>query len=185
MSDNRPTAPTAMERFRTALEKRGIEFETNDDECAEGEERMTLFKANLGESEFDIFVTAKDWYFDGELTPWLDVEFHNALTPEQAIAATLGNSKSTADAIAELRKVVREAFSGESVSILVEGHAIMRAIDAVEAATLGSERDEIDDAGFDSGVKATLQQLEGVIACGDGLADIEAWIDELWKEYES
>lgn len=93
MTDNRTTEQTAMERFRTALEERGIEFETDDDECAEGEERMTLFKANLGESEFDIFVTAKDWYFDGKLTPWLDVEFHNMLTPEQAIAATLGNTR--------------------------------------------------------------------------------------------
>lgn len=60
------------------------------------------------------------------------------LMQERDDAATLGNSKSTADAIAELRKTVREAFSGESVSMLVEGHAIMRAIDAVEAATLGS-----------------------------------------------
>ena len=48
------------------------------------------------------------------------------------------DNQTTADAIAELRKVVREAFSGESVSMLVEGYAIMRAIDAVEAATLGS-----------------------------------------------
>ena len=91
MTDNRTTEQTAMERFRAALEKRGVEFETDDDECAEGEERVTVFKANLGESDSDIYVTAKDWYFDGKLTPWLDVEFHNTLTPEQAIAATLGS----------------------------------------------------------------------------------------------
>jgi len=90
MTGNRTNEQTAMERFRALLEKRGVEFETNDDECAEGEERITVFKANLGESEFDIFVTAKDWYFDGKLTPWLDVEFHNTLTPEQAVVATLG-----------------------------------------------------------------------------------------------
>lgn len=88
---NRTNELTAMERFRAALEKCGIEFETSDDECAEGEERTTTFKANFGEDESDIFVTAKDWYFDGKLTPWLNVEFHSALTPEQAVAATLGD----------------------------------------------------------------------------------------------
>ena len=105
MSDE-TTEQTAMGRFRAALEKRGIEFETNDDECAEGEERTTLFKANLGEGEFDIFVAAKDWYFDGKLTPWLDVEFHNALTPEQAIAATLGDEAPKKCSTCQYRYVV-------------------------------------------------------------------------------
>lgn len=48
--------------------------------------------------------------------------------------------RTTGEAMTEienLRQVVRDAFSHESVSILVEGHDIMRAIDAVEAATLG------------------------------------------------
>ena len=55
-----------------------------------------------------------------------------------------------------------------------------------ELLRLLEERDEMTyNAGFDNGVKATLQQLEGLIARGDGLADIEAWIDEQWKEYES
>lgn len=102
------------------------------------------------------------------------------VTPEQAIAATLGNSKSTADAIAELRKVVREAFSGESVSILVEGHAIMRAIDAVEAATLGSDRDEIYNAGFRNGVQAVFQQLEGI----ESYEELQDLIAEYWGEGE-
>lgn len=106
MTDNRTTELTAMERFRAALEKRGIEFETNDDECAEGEERTTLFKANLGEGEFDIFVAAKDWYFDGKLTPWLDVEFHNTLTPEQAIDATLGSEREK-----RLEKLARSLYA--------------------------------------------------------------------------
>lgn len=107
-------------------------------------------------------------YDDGQTV--MVVEARN-LTPEQAIAATLGapineatgkpfdfnklagrlsgdknatlgSDKPFSDAIANLRKTVREAFSGESVSMLVEGHAIMRAIDAVEAATLGSEREK-------------------------------------------
>ena len=52
--------------------------------------------------------------------------------------AELGSGKPFAMAISELRDTVREAFSGDSVSMLEEGHAIMRAIDAVEAAELGS-----------------------------------------------
>lgn len=145
MSDSRTTELLPMERFRAALEKRGIEYETDDDECAYGEPRCTVFKAHIGgDREMDIVIVGvKDWYFDGKLTPWLDVEFHNVLTPEQAIAATLGN-----------------------------------------------ERDEIYNAGFDSGVKATLQQLEGIMndkwsSSLTKAESIEEWIDEQWKEYES
>lgn len=43
-------------------------------------------------------------------------------------------------AIENLRKTVRDAFCSESISMLVEGHAIMRAIDEVEAAISGSEK---------------------------------------------
>lgn len=58
------------------------------------------------------------------------------------------------------------------------------------AATLGNERDEIYNAGFDSGVKATLQQLEGIMndkwsSSLTKAESIEEWIDEQWKEYES
>lgn len=52
------------------------------------------------------------------------------------------------------------------------------------AATLGSERDEIYNAGFDSGVKAVMQQLEGMIACSAGMTEIEEWIAEYWAEGE-
>jgi hypothetical protein len=58
----------------------------------------------------------------------------------QAIAdelnAALGDGSSAA--IERLRQTVRDAFANESISILVEGNAIMRAIDDVEAATVGA-----------------------------------------------
>ena len=44
--------------------------------------------------------------------------------------------------IEDLRQAVRDAFSRESVSMLVEGHDIMRAIDAVEAAVQDKDRTE-------------------------------------------
>lgn len=147
MTDNRTTELTAMERFRTALEKRGIEFETNDDECVEGEERMTVFKANLGESDSDIFVTAKDWYFDGKLTPWLDVEFHSALTPEQAIAATLGSDrlafleekvKLQGDYIDKLTKEKNALFAQGCEAATRHAGQIDAMQQKLEAATLGS-----------------------------------------------
>ena len=48
------------------------------------------------------------------------------------------------------------------------------------------DRDDVSyDAGFDSGVKACLQQLEGKIAAHCGTVEIEEWIGEQWKEHES
>lgn len=55
----------------------------------------------------------------------------------------------------------------------------------VVAATLGIDRDEVYNAGFDNGVKATLQQLDGLLSETDDASDIKAWIDEQWKQYES
>ena len=148
MTDNRTT------ELREKLTERGVEFTTDD---------------------FNHLLTTNWWvdeiyakYLEGtsksnvdEDDPILRLRIKR-VTPEQAIAATLGNSKPIADAIAELRKVVREAFSGESVSILVEGHAIMRAIDAVEAATLGwieepdTIRNELADGGLIADVLAPV-----------------------------
>ena len=37
------------------------------------------------------------------------------------------------------------------------------------------------DAGFDNGVKATLQQLQGLICEGATVGEIDAWADEQWE----
>lgn len=50
---------------------------------------------------------------------------------------------------------------------------------------LGIERDTIYNAGFDNGVKATLQQLDGLLISTDSVVDIQAWADEQWEECES
>lgn len=129
-----------------------------------------------------VSVTRRGWVFDAQ---WLDAwhaEFERIV---QAIAATLGSGKPFIEAIAELRKTVREAFSGESVSMLVEGHAIMRAIDEVEAATLGNKPDITEltqtyDAGFSNGVMAVYQQLEGI----DDYEELQCFIAEYWGEGE-
>lgn len=57
------------------------------------------------------------------------------------------------------------------------------------AATLGSERDAAYNAGFDNGVKATLQQLEDIMndkwsSSLTKVENIETWITEQWREYE-
>ena len=117
MTDNR-TTELPMEHFRAALEKRGIEYETNDDECAYGEPRCTVFKAHIGgDRETDIVIVGvKDWYFDGKLTPWLDVEFHNVLTPEQAIAVTLGRPK-----VKKVRGLTYDEHGGEVYYLACSG----------------------------------------------------------------
>lgn len=49
-----------------------------------------------------------------------------------------------------------------------------------------TERDEVYNAGFDNGVKACLQILEGYLAYPHSAAEnIQKWVDEQWEEYES
>lgn len=51
------------------------------------------------------------------------------------------------------------------------------------AATLGSERDKIYDTGFDNGVKACLQILDGYLDYPhSAVENISKWVDEQWKE---
>lgn len=38
------------------------------------------------------------------------------------------------------------------------------------------------DAGFENGIKAVLQQLDGLIHEGTGVDEIQAWIDRQWEE---
>jgi len=161
MTDNRTTEQTAMERFRAELEKRGIEFETDDDECAEGEERTTTFKANLGEGDSDIFVTAKDWYFDGKLMPWLEVEFHNVLTPEQAIAATLGSGTC---------EQVREAIEEAEAELLESCEYV---------GTMGERKGDVIEA-FDKLKQAIADELNAVL--GGSECEFIPFKDEDWSE---
>ena len=52
------------------------------------------------------------------------------------------------------------------------------------AATVGRDERESYDAGFASGMKATLQQLYGLLHEYPTLDEIEAWADSQWEEYE-
>jgi hypothetical protein len=58
-------------------------------------------------------------------------------------------------------------------------------IEQAIAATFKRERDKVYDAGFDSGIKATLQMLDGQLVSAWGLDDIREWVDEQWRECES
>ena len=55
-----------------------------------------------------------------------------------------------------------------------------------QAVAVTSPRDEGEsyDAGFTNGVKATLQQLYGLLHEYPTLDEIEAWADSQWEEYE-
>lgn len=46
-------------------------------------------------------------------------------------------------------------------------------------------RDNGYTEGFDNGVKACLQQLEGIFMNAGGIIDVEDWVSKQWKEYES
>lgn len=81
-------------------------------------------------------------------------------TPEQAIAATLGSD---------------DVRAADYWHRMFDEH--MR-----ECTTLGFDRDEVYDAGFTNGVKATLQQLDGLLMQTDSAVEIQAWVDRQWEE---
>ena len=45
-------------------------------------------------------------------------------------------------------------------------------------------RDYIYNAGFDNGIKATLQQLDELLINTDDAMEIQAWVDEQWNELD-
>lgn len=96
--------------------------------------------------------------------------------------ATLGNGKLTAE-IENLRQVVRDAFNGESVSMLVEGHSIMRAIDAVEADTLGGQPATTELQSLSRlKMAGRLRYWRGTIEIPE--ADLHTICDEIQAEHE-
>jgi hypothetical protein len=111
-------------------------------------------------------------------------------TPEQAIAATLGAEDTYT------REECEASFvRGYSLGCLPSGSDPQwdenrQTVDehmsdlgwVRKESALGHDRDAIYDAGFSSGVKATLQQLEGKIANHAGIVEIEEWIDEQWED---
>ena len=126
---------------------------------------------------------------------------HVFLTPEQAIAATLGASnESVRTLIDDMLDFIGNCCNttldcaccdpvdckyldgdGELAECTRYQHFRNRA--KVIAATLGSERDEIYNAGFDSGVKACLQILDGYLDYPhSAVENISKWVDEQWKE---
>lgn len=115
------------------------------------------------------------------------------LTPEQAIAATLG-SDASAVRLAERLRGIADEMRNMGASAMTPHELLAcyaREVDKVAdslmfAATLGSERDEIYNAGFDNGVKACLQILDGYLDYPhSAVENISKWVDEQWKEYES
>lgn len=75
-----------------------------------------------------------------------------------------------------------------AVTVPLDGYGTLEASNLTPeqaiAATLGVERDEIYNAGFDNGVKACLQILDGYLEYPHSAAEnIQKWVDEQWEEY--
>lgn len=88
--------------------------------------------------------------------------------------------------VTKLRDGYRDRWTYEEppdCDLLVSYQYDLGAKDAI-AATVGSDERESYDAGFASGVKATLQQLYGLLHEYPTLDEIEAWADSQWEEYE-
>ncbi|MBR2681530.1 MAG: hypothetical protein IKE23_12440, partial [Exiguobacterium sp.] len=97
MTDNRTT-----ELLCKLLDERGVEYLTNDDERAYDEPARTTWDFVL--CGYDMTVTATE-FVDVEGKTYLEMDFHHAFTPEQAIAATLGSEREKA-----LEKLVQKAL---------------------------------------------------------------------------
>ena len=91
MTDNRTT-----ELLCKLLDERGVEYLTNDDERAYDEPARTTWDFVL--CGYDMTVTATE-FVDVEGKTYLEMDFHHAFTPKQAIAATLGGGKLTAEQV--------------------------------------------------------------------------------------
>ena len=95
MTDNRTTA-----KLCKLLRERGIEYTTDDDERAYDEPVKTTWDFVL--CGLEMTVTATE-FVDVEGKTYLEMDFHHAFTPEQAIAATLGSEREK-----ELEKLIRD-----------------------------------------------------------------------------
>lgn len=113
---------TATERLRELLDERGVEWRDSEPYGANAVTKFDVRGITLRYVEYPDYC-------------WLDYHENEALTPEQAIAATLG-----------------------------------------------SDRDKVYDAGFTNGIKATLQQLDGLLMQTDSAVEIQAWVDRQWEE---
>ena len=206
MTDNRTT------ELREKLREHGIEHEPTKFSTLQ-----TTFTAN-----------GVEWVVtEREATGELFVEPRHGLTPEQAVAATLGRPKAKShpygyerdtgaydctrcecgcindisatycnDCGGEIEideSAEKEYYDGYSKhTVFAKKHDdgslefCERRYVPEDAATLGSERDEIYNAGFDNGVKACLQILNGYLDYPhSAVENISKWVDEQWKEYES
>lgn len=91
------------------------------------------------------------------------------------------------DELREAAVICNLAEERETAKLLREAAYTIESLrDRLQAATLGSERDEIYNAGFDNGVKACLQILDGYLDYPhSAVENISKWVDEQWKERES
>lgn len=100
MTDNRTT-----ELLHKLLIARGVEFDTDIDECCYDEPPKTTWDFVL--CGLEMTVTATE-FVDVEGKTYLEMDFHHAFTPEQAIAATLG-SDGEAELIRAMEDVLRHS----------------------------------------------------------------------------
>jgi hypothetical protein len=92
---------SATDELRKLLDERGVKYIDNDDERDEIAEPLTTTWEYI-QCGYEMVVTATE-ACDVENKPYLDMDFHHYFTPEQAIAATLGNGTCHMEQIPECR----------------------------------------------------------------------------------
>lgn len=82
----------------------------------------------------------------------------------------------------ELRKMAAILESqGDVLGVMDSAHESCEQVPEQGERENGDERESYD-AGFKNGVKACLQQLDGLIHEGADMDEIQAWVDRQWEE---
>lgn len=110
----------------------------------------------------------------------LDEEYGKKYPPEQRVTWSCVIAGEDMTVTARDYCIGRDESGEWEYCLDLEFHEVFTPAQAI-AATVGRDERESYDAGFASGIKATLQQLYGLLHEYPTLDEIEAWADSQWE----
>ena len=127
---------SATEVLRRMLDERGVEYFTDDDERAYDEPARTTWDFVLCGYEMTVTVTE---FVDIDGKTYLEMDFHHAFTPEQAIAATLGGGKLTKEDVQRALFAHSTYANYDGLQLYASGIRTQEIADELNAALGGGE----------------------------------------------
>ena len=140
---------SATDELRRLLDERGVEYFTDDDERAYDEPARTTWDFVLCGYEMTVTVTE---FVDIDGKTYLEMDFHHAFTPEQAIAATLGGGELTKEDVQRALFAHSTYANYDGLQLYASGIRTQEIADELNAALGGGECEvECFDDGVDEG----------------------------------